>query len=348
MGISISVGCEDRMRKIEYCIIGGGVAGLAAANRLADLGMQPCVIEAGDYPKDRVCGEFLSPEILPTLSHWDIHPSRKIQTVKFFGPEGAQFEFKLDSPAGSMTHVDLEMKLLQRAKKKNVTILTNTRVLEVIPLSDQESSFEIQLSEDERIQVDQLLITVGSGLNQSKPKAVYYGKKAHYTAKEQTDTLQMHIFPGGYLGISPVTSSMINVAMLSTSPQMIPGSLLDQFPDSQLQSPCLECQLPQFGYRKFPNWKNVYFFGDAAMSIPPVTGDGVAMAISSGVMAAECSVKSDSSGFCRKSRKMFQKRILVGRILHHLLLNQYSAKVLFTLCSKFPGIAKFFYHRTRG
>jgi flavin-dependent dehydrogenase len=44
----------------DYVILGGGVAGLCAARRLIELGIQPLVIEAGSYPSHKVCGEFIS------------------------------------------------------------------------------------------------------------------------------------------------------------------------------------------------------------------------------------------------------------------------------------------------
>ncbi len=45
---------------IEDCVIvGGGVAGLSAANRLADAGLSPLIVEASKYPAHRICGEFL-------------------------------------------------------------------------------------------------------------------------------------------------------------------------------------------------------------------------------------------------------------------------------------------------
>jgi len=335
------------MRKVEYCIIGGGVAGLSAANRLVDLGKQPLVIEAGDYPKDRVCGEFLSSEILPTLSQWNIHPSRMIRTVKFFGPKNADFEFKLDSPSGSMSHVDLENHLLERAQAKKASILTNTRVLKIFPPSDQNASFEIQLSTEETILADQLLISVGKSFDQPHQRAIYYGRKAHFQGIEMNDVLEMYLFSGGYLGICPVDSSTINVAMISTSPEKLPSHLGHRFSEIQLRNQWLECQLPEFGYRQLHDWTNAYFIGEAAMSIPPITGDGLSMAISSGIMAAEYSVKHDAEGFRRQSRRCYRKRIFIGRVLHHLLMNQFAAKALFALCKKIPGMAKILYRWTR-
>ncbi len=58
---------------VEDCvIIGGGVAGLCAANYLTDAGLRPLIIESGNFPSHRICGEFLSHESLPILQNWQI------------------------------------------------------------------------------------------------------------------------------------------------------------------------------------------------------------------------------------------------------------------------------------
>jgi flavin-dependent dehydrogenase len=40
--------------KHDYVIVGGGIAGLCAANQLCDQGITPLVIESGDYPSHKI------------------------------------------------------------------------------------------------------------------------------------------------------------------------------------------------------------------------------------------------------------------------------------------------------
>ena len=49
----------------EVLILGGGLAGLTAAIHLSKLGLQVTVIEKNGYPKHKVCGEYISNEVLP-------------------------------------------------------------------------------------------------------------------------------------------------------------------------------------------------------------------------------------------------------------------------------------------
>ena len=49
-------------RLFDVAVIGGGVAGCAAAIQLAQKNLRVVLCEAKSYPHHKVCGEFLSPE----------------------------------------------------------------------------------------------------------------------------------------------------------------------------------------------------------------------------------------------------------------------------------------------
>jgi flavin-dependent dehydrogenase len=51
----------------DVLIVGGGVAGLSLACLLANNGYYVAVMEKDDYPKHRVCGEYVSMQSKPFL-----------------------------------------------------------------------------------------------------------------------------------------------------------------------------------------------------------------------------------------------------------------------------------------
>ena len=57
-------------------IIGGGLAGLTSAIHLSKLGHQVTLIDKNDFPKHKVCGEYISNEVLPYLDWLDVNPEK--------------------------------------------------------------------------------------------------------------------------------------------------------------------------------------------------------------------------------------------------------------------------------
>src|SRR6476661_5583813 len=70
----------------KVILIGGGVAGLTAAIHLSRAGIAVLVIEKNDYPKHKVCGEYLSKEVDSYLNFLGIdivslHPKKINKTT---------------------------------------------------------------------------------------------------------------------------------------------------------------------------------------------------------------------------------------------------------------------------
>ena len=60
--------------KYEVVIIGGGLAGLSAAIDLKKRGRSVGLIEKASFPRHKVCGEYVSNEVLPYLQSIGFDP----------------------------------------------------------------------------------------------------------------------------------------------------------------------------------------------------------------------------------------------------------------------------------
>src|SRR5687767_1444022 len=58
----------------DVIIVGGGLAGLINAIQLAKAGLQVLLVEKKQYPFHKVCGEYVSNEVLPFFQKLDINP----------------------------------------------------------------------------------------------------------------------------------------------------------------------------------------------------------------------------------------------------------------------------------
>lgn len=345
-------------QRIEYLIIGGGVAGLAAANQLVDLGKTPLLIDSGHYPSNKVCGEFFSFECHSILKKWGVLPSQVIQKIKFFvGSE--TFEFELPEPARSGSRYFFDKKLYDRAIKKGARILVDTSVLKINYCPSSNYPFTVHLTRGNSFLTKNLFIGTGRVLSllsdkKKKPCLPYLGIKAHLKRKESAHVLEMHLVPQGYVGMSPIGEGLVNVACLveknAVDQAGSPSNYLAKvFPEiSKVE--WIATDAPEFCFHDnfLPYFKNLYLIGDAAASIAPISGDGLAMAITSAVLAAHCAIDENNKEYIKKWRRLYRSRLRWAKGLHVLLLHPKLAKMGFKLCLWIPGLFNWFFKKTRG
>ncbi len=75
----------DSAERREVVVVGAGPAGSAAATRLAQLGRSVLLLEARRFPRDKVCGDVLLPELEPMFktlgtSFSDLAPDARVLT----------------------------------------------------------------------------------------------------------------------------------------------------------------------------------------------------------------------------------------------------------------------------
>lgn len=355
MEMGFPLASRDRCMMEDCVIIGGGIAALSAANQLADAGLKPLLIEANSYPAHRICGEFISPECHPTLNNWNIALSSSMTNCRFI--QGSdQMEFTLPKPAKSCSRYHFDTQLLERAKSKGAQILTNTKMISLQKTSD----YELTLSNGQTIKARHLMIGTGKLPNMSTQMPLkYIGMKAHFTGIDLQNTLEMHLFPGGYLGISPIDHETTNIACLlrlDRFPQFNPEIFIKSLPSlnkklsqaKMLFPKWLVGQVPEFGIRKNPHWDKAFWIGDAAGSIPPISGEGLALAVFSGCMAADYLLKSDSTQFQQDWLAQVKKRFIYAKLLHKTMLNPFTSKIAIKIGNLFPSTPQYFWGATRG
>ncbi len=328
----------------ECVIIGGGVAGLSAAIRLAELGHPPLLIDAGHYPGHRLCGEFFSPECLPLLKRWGIALDSTIVAARFIFND-KEVDFAFPKAAGGLSRYHLDMHLLKRAQALGAEIRTETQVAEIIRPTIEDGIYQVRLSDGTSVESKQLMIGTGRlpqlSFGRAQPP-VYSGFKAHFEGLDSDPIIEMHCFKGGYAGISQIAPKTFNVACLVRLDQVAdPATFIDSLAQQQglarfqeryqglrmLFPQWITAKVPEFGLKQNPSWPNVYWIGDAAGTIPPVCGDGLGIALTTGVMAADYLVHSNAEAFRRDWRKRYRARFFWGKLLHHIVLRPSLSKL---------------------
>ena len=118
----------------EVIIAGAGPAGSSTAIHLARRGVNVLLLEQKRFPRDKLWGEFISPEC---LGHYrklgvdqDLNSSRPASLSKtvFYSSSGRQLTvptewFTKSSPAWGLSRSEMDHKLLSKARSLGVTVL---------------------------------------------------------------------------------------------------------------------------------------------------------------------------------------------------------------------------------
>lgn len=347
----------------ENIIIGGGVAGLCAAIELCRMGFKPVVIESGNYPAHKICGEFLSPESLSWLNKLEINPIR-IENVQFFIDE-KQVDFIFPRPAGSLSHWILDPQLAERARGLGAQILTQTKVEALLPKQNPADKHRLELSTGKTMSASSIIVAAGR-LNLITPPLVkhkYLGIKAHFEGIELNHSLKMFGLRGAYLGLSPIEDGKANLACLVSMKRAQAAGSVDQLMDeliaenthlkellssgTRLFDQWMHAPVPFFGFKTTPGWKDSYFIGDAAFSIPPACGEGLSLAISSGMMAARYAAINDFVGFKKGLQSWCAQPLRTAKALNYLLMRPQIAKLVVHGCRLCPSLTHWLFQTSR-
>ena len=124
---------QIRNIKPRILIAGGGPGGAGAAIGLAKAGFEVTLVERERFPRDKLCGEFISPECLEhfrSLGVLDEMMSAGGETVSetlFFEPGGRSVAVPTDwfgrgSTALSLSRAEMDLRLLNRARAAGVDV----------------------------------------------------------------------------------------------------------------------------------------------------------------------------------------------------------------------------------
>lgn len=365
--------------KIKIAVIGGGLAGLTSAFLLAKKGLEVILVEKKSYPFHRVCGEYISNEALGFLKTNELLPPDvdppKISSFEFSDTQGASAKIPLDLGGFGISRYVLDEWMYKQGQKVGVQFITGIQV-DQIDFLEEENRFSLTLSDHRQLASDFVVGAFGKRSKLDKmlkrafieKRSPYIGVKYHIRTDYSRDSVALHNFHGGYCGINAVEEGKFNLCYLGSRDQLRTyGSIAQMEQEVLWKNPLLnriwnESEflfdkpevINEINFEpKKPVENHILMAGDSAGLITPLCGNGMAMAIHSGKLAAEAILEGKNrseveSMYAKNWANEFSQRLWVGRNVQRLFGSGGASVLARNLIERLPFFAKQIIKKTHG
>lgn len=368
----------------DVIIIGGGLAGLFNALQLNRAGLQVVVIEKKSYPFHRVCGEYISNEVLPFIESLDIdinqlNPSR-ISRLEITSAGGKRFGCELDLGGFGISRYTLDNYLYQKARAEGVKFMLNTRVEDVRFMADY---FEVVIP-GHTLTAPLVIGSYGkrSNLDQKLKRSFFYKRspylavKFHIKIDFPDDLIQLNNYKDGYCGVSKVDGDRYCMCYLAKRDDLRKyGSLAALEENVICKNPFLKKIFDHAEFlldkpevineisfeKKAPVEQHILMSGDTAGMIAPLCGNGMAMAIRSAKLLADCIGKHYhpdkftaqhraqlEQAYTRAWEKEFANRLWAGRQMQRMFGRDSITGLTIAMLNHIPPLARFLIRTSHG
>lgn len=239
----------------DAIIVGGGPAGAGAAIRLASRGARVMLAERERFPREKLCGEFISPECLGhfarlgVIKRMESAGGSQVSETVFYAPSGRALSVPSEwfggarSSALGLSRAEMDARLLERAREVGVRVLEETALANVLVeggrvrgvslhepgsrVREYTAAFTVDATGRGRAvarRASRELKDVGEATNdesvavgnESGARERLVAFKAHLEgARGAAGACEIYFYPGGYGGLSPVEGGASNLCFFA-------------------------------------------------------------------------------------------------------------------------------------
>ncbi len=370
----------------DVVIVGGGLAGLIAAIEFSRAGFSTVLLERKSYPYHKVCGEYVSHEVLPYLRSLGFDPyghgAARINQLRLSTPSGRNLHAALDPGGFGLSRYTMDNVLQELAQSCGATVMTNTRVTDI---RQEDEYFVVEAG----TQQWRGRICIGSwGKREVLDKKLerdflkehtgYMGVKYHIRTDLPEAEIGLDNFAGGYCGVSRIEDGKYNLCYLYQrrfggnyksiaeleEAQLFSNPMLKRIfksSDFLFEQP-LSINEISFAART-QSERGIFMAGDTAGLITPLCGNGMSMAIGGARLLANTVLESGllmRSGFSptvreavvaqygKRWRAQFGQRLFWGRTIQRCFGSPLLSEIALRSLHGIPPLERWLISKTHG
>ena len=360
-------------RSYDLIVMGGGPGGTSAAITAARAGWRVLLLERGHFPRHKVCGEFISTESLALLK-WLLGDSQQALLQRALPLsesrlllDGRMIRVPVNPPAASIARYDLDLALWNAAQNAGVTALHEATVQGIT----SDNPFRVATSAGEfcgRAVINATGRWSNLKLFENHSTGFrWLGLKAHFHG-DLEPSVDLYFFEGGYCGVQPVRSPD-GSTLLNACALVRPGvastleEVLDRHPLLAVRSRTWTAAFapvstfPVILRQPIPVSGSMLNTGDAAGFVDPFIGDGIALALRGGNLAArnvatflcgQSHLKQSLEGYERAYRRFLRPAYRASSLLRRFLAVPRGLRgALLSACENSPRLARYLVEVTR-
>ncbi len=349
------------MRRTPALIIGGGPAGAATAIMLARAGKPHLLIERTATTGDALCGGFLSWRTLESLQALGVEPdalnAAQLTTARLF-VAGMVAEAPLPHPARGVSRHRLDSVMISRAIDRGAKVERGVDARGWTPQS-------VRLHDGTDLAVDAVFLATGKRdlrgaarppeAQEADPSLGLRVRLGPSPSLQRMlgSAIELHLFDRGYAGLNLQEDGSGNLCMAVHRSRLTqaggPEALLKAV---AAESPALAERLAwrtsdridavanvPYGWRLRHGTPGMFRLGDQAGVIPSLAGEGMGIAIASGIRAAQAYARGGpgaAPAFQRQLARDLMRPLAMAGLIRAAAEHPAAARRLVAIARRFP------------
>lgn len=343
------------MNDFDAIVVGAGPAGSTLAALLGQRGVSTLLLDKDTFPRDKVCGEYMSPEATATLDRVGVlekveaAPHRKLYGILLHSYDGTRSRGTYREVAGRAPYrpyglavrreIFDEILFRHAASRPSVTAIQGFRVDELLRDGGRVAGVRGPLGEFRAkvvVGADGVRSVVARclGLSELAKDHQKFAMAGYWRGMEHEDYGELHLGTPGYFALAPVDRDLVNINFVvdKSEAQAAKGDVEGYYRRHLEANPRLAARLkratlvgkvratgPMARRCAGTVAPGALLIGDAAEFVDPFTGEGLYIAMRSAELAAPAIADGDLDRFhAARTEEFAEKYRMCWRIQKHL------------------------------